>query len=474
MLFSLTSLVLIFTSHSLLCQASADINSRQILEIAIGGGAYPPYSPPDYSASLEPESPPPHQPPSSPPLPPLPPPPPQPSPQPPALPSFQVSGSLPPQLQKAVKVIQRFKTTIKYDPFGITKTWRGRICFDKTKYKGFICDTTISDNKIIVAAVNFNGFNFDGEPSKPLGLKNFIDGLSDSIVFHVNSNNFTGEVPLGITNVPSLFELDLSNNDLKGEFPEAVLKATNLTFLDLRFNKLTGCLPPKVFTLDLDVLYLNYNQFVGHIPKNLGNTPSLYLTLANNKFTGPIPKSIGQASNTLREILLLNNKLSGCLPYQIGKLEKVTVFNATKNQLTGPIPLSFGCLKSMNYLDLSRNKMYGTVPESLCKLRSLLELKLKFNYFTHVGPECRKLIANKKLDIKMNCILGLPFQRSPQECKAFFLKQSSCPKPSELNIVPCKIDASASTEESEPMEMASPHSYAALHKHRPSGYAKEP
>ncbi|PIM99119.1 hypothetical protein CDL12_28390 [Handroanthus impetiginosus] len=69
----------------------------------------------------------------------------------------------------------------------------------------------------------------------------------------------------------------------------------------------------------------------------------------------------------------------------------------------------------------------------------------------------------------MNCILGLPLQRSPEECKAFFLKQHSCPYPSELNIVPCKIDASASTEESEPMAMAPPRSYAALQRHRPSG-----
>ncbi|KAK6151198.1 hypothetical protein DH2020_016130 [Rehmannia glutinosa] len=349
----------------------------------------------------------------------------------------------------------------------VTKTWKGQICKDSSTYKGFICDTTKSDNKIRVALVNFNGFNLDG---KPLALKNFLDGLKDLIVFHANSNNFTGDVPSEISKIPSLYELDLSNNELIGDFPKSVLTATNLTFLDLRFNKLTGKLPPQVFTLDLDVLYLDNNQFVGNIPENLGKTPVLYLTLANNKFTGPIPKSIGQTSNTLLEALLLNNQLSGCLPYELGFLKKATVFDASVNHLTGPIPHSFGCLQSMQFLNISCNQFYGTVPEPLCKLRNLVSLSLKSNYFTQVGPECRKLIANKKLDVTMNCILDLPSQRSAAECEAFFLKQQSCPDPTSFNIIPCKIDYSGLPEESEvnrKLMARLPRSYAALQKHRP-------
>ncbi|KAL2522725.1 Leucine-rich repeat (LRR) family protein [Forsythia ovata] len=342
-----------------------------------------------------------------------------------------------------------------------------KICRDSSTYKGFICDTTIQDKKLRVAGVNFNGYNFDG---KPLKLQSFIEDLKDLIIFHVNSNGFTGVVPFRISMVPSLYELDLSNNKLIGEFPKAILAATNLTFLDVRFNHLIGNLPPQVFTLDLDVLYLNNNEFVGNIPENLGKTPSLYLSLANNKFIGPIPKSIGQASNTLLEVLLLNNQLSGCLPYEIGLLKKTTIFDASINHLTGPIPHSFGCLENLKILNVSYNELYGAVPETLCKLSNLRELTLKFNYFTQVGPECRKLIKKEVLDISMNCILDLPSQKSPEECAAFFSKHHSCPDQKSLNYVPCKNQYSTSLKKSAAHEhhpRAHSPSYAALHQHRP-------
>ncbi|KZV39737.1 hypothetical protein F511_08199 [Dorcoceras hygrometricum] len=468
---------------------SDEIIRRQTLNIVIGG----PYSPPDPGDCPDDCSPPPEpspapcpEPPPPPPPPPAPaysppPPPRQPSPprptRPPPPPPRQPSpprptrpppapDTLSPELRTAIQVIQRFKRTITSDPLGVTKTWNGdRICRDNSVYKGFICDTTISDNKLRVAGVNFNGFGLAG---RPLELKNFLDGLKDLVVFHANSVNFTGDVPFGISRISSLFELDLSNNKLQGEFPKALLTATNLTFLDVRFNKLTGKLPPEVFTLDLDVLFLNNNEFVGSIPENIGRTPVLYLTLANNNFQGPIPKSIGQASNTLLEALLLNNHLSGCLPYEIGLLRKANLFDVSVNTLTGPIPQSFRCLENMQFLNLSYNQFYGPVPESLCLLGDLVKLTLKSNYFTQVGPECRKKISEKVLDVSMNCILGLPGQRSPTVCNAFFLKQTPCPDQKLMStLVPCKISSSAVKSRVKRNLMDQPRSYAALQRHSP-------
>lgn len=367
-------------------------------------------------------------------------------------------------------MIQRFKNTIVDDPFNVTATWNGRICSDRSKYKGFICDTTISDGKTRVALVNFNGFRLRGKPSRPLALRNFLDGLTDLIVFHSNSNYFTGGVPSVNNKLPSLFEFDLSNNKLSGAFPPQVLAATNLTFLDLRFNFLAGKLPPTVFTLDLDVLFLNNNQFSGEIPASIGKTPALYLTLANNRFTGVIPATIADTSDTLLEILLLGNTISGCLPYQIGLLKKTTVFDASINRITGPIPHSFGCLESMQYLNISMNELYGAVPEPLCKIKGLVKLTLSSNYITQVGPECRKLIAKKVLDLSMNCVLDLPYQRSKETCERFFLRQQSCPDPESMNKVPCKVDysgfGSGSGEKVErKLAVEPPRTYAALEMH---------
>ncbi|XP_057969125.1 uncharacterized protein At4g06744-like [Malania oleifera] len=362
------------------------------------------------------------------------------------------------ELKKAYKAVQKFKTTINYDPLGITKNWTGK---DVCSYRGFHCDSAPVINRQVVSGVRFNGFNFNGN----LTVGSLIDELKYLVFFHANSNNITSAVSSSISKLQYFYELDLSNNNLTGKFPANVLHATKLTFLDLRFNSLIGRLPHQVFNLDLDVLFLNNNEFIENLPKNLGSTPALYLTLANNYFTGPIPPSISNASNTLIEVLFLNNRLSGCLPYQIGHLKKTTVFDASINQLKGPLPLSFACLRKMEQLNLSHNCLSGTVPEMVCKLPHLYKLSLEYNYFTHVGSECIKLVETKVLNVSMNCILGLPSQRSAQECAAFFATHKACPDERSYDHIQCRTDHLVSPEKrSQILAPAPSTSYAALER----------
>lgn len=315
-----------------------------------------------------------------------------------------------------------------------------------------------------LAAADFNGFNFSGTN---LQLTDFLDKLSDLCIYHANSNQFIGQVPLDISTsrIRYLFELDISNNKHYGGFPMPVLQAINLTFLDIRFNSFSGPVPAEVFKLDLDVLFINNNQFSQHLPENLGSTPALYLTLANNRFTGPIPRSVGSARN-LREVLFLNNELEGCLPYEIGKLNKAVVFDVGGNRLTGPIPHSFACLEKMDSLNLAVNEFYGPVPEMVCDLPRLTNLSLSHNYFTQVGPRCLKLIKKKTLDVRMNCIMGLPGQRSAAECATFFSRHRTCPDERSLSYIPCRkrgYSSSSLTSDQQSMApAAAPITYDAL------------
>lgn len=396
---------------------------RRSLEIIIGGGGstYPPPSPsPEYQDC--PPPPPPPEPVCRPPSPPRPC-------RPPPASAFES-----PRLALVYPVIQRFRRTIKCDPHNITGTWEGTdICH---RYKGFSCDTVPKYNMKALAGVSFNNFNFDGDN---LCLEGFLDELPDIAFFHANSNNFTGALPARIGDLPYLYELDLSNNKYTGEFPSRVLQATRLTFVDLRYNQFSGCVPPQLFKLDLDVIFINNNKFIPQqLPDTIGSTPAVYISLANDHFTGQIPRTIGQASKTLVEILLLNNQLSGCLPYEIGFLNRATLFDVGQNRLTGPIPHSFGCLRRIQYLNLAENEFYGPVPEMVCTLPNLVNVSLSYNYFTQVGPECWKLIHRKVLDVRMNCILDLPYQRSAADCKAFFSKPRYCPDEKSLHIIPCK------------------------------------
>ncbi|KAL7156846.1 hypothetical protein ABFS83_02G036500 [Erythranthe nasuta] len=367
-------------------------NGREALEIIIGGGGSGSYG--------------------SPPAPP---------------PSYYPFEST--RIEIVYPVIQKFKQKITSDPYNITNTWVGPdIC---NNYKGFFCDTLLGDyNSVALAGVTFNGFNFDGPD---LTLAGFIDELPDIIVFHANSNNFKGSFPTNISKIKYLYELDLSNNKYTCEFPHEIL-GSQLTFLDLRYNAFSSVVPPQVFTLDVDVLFINNNNFMQRLPDNLGSTPALYVTLANNRFTGPIPTSIGQAGKTLIEIILLNNGLSGCLSCEIGLLEKATVFDASRNYLTGRIPLSFTCLGMIEILDLADNQLYGHVPELVCELPNLVTLSLSYNYFTGIGPKCLELVEKNVLHLRMNCIPGLPDQRTRAQCHAFFSTAKWCPK---SNWIPC-------------------------------------
>ncbi|KAK7252015.1 hypothetical protein RIF29_35688 [Crotalaria pallida] len=336
------------------------------------------------------------------------------------------------RLALVFSIIQTFKNTITSDPLGVTTTWVGpNIC----NYTGFYCDNP-PDNltAITVASIDFNGFQLSA-PS----LDGFIDQLPDLALFHANSNNFSGTISPKIAGLKYLYELDLSNNLLSGAFPTSILNMPTLSFLDIRYNLFTGSVPPQIFMQPLDALFLNNNNFMLTLPNNLGDTSALYLTLANNKFTGLIPRSIGKASSTLKEVLLLNNLLTGCLPYEIGFLNQAILFDAGNNLLTGPLPCSFGCLEKVEVLNLARNLLYGQVPEVVCALGNLANLSLSYNYFTKVGPLCKKLIMSGVLDVRKNCILGLPDQRSVQECTTFFSIPRTCMNLSSFNIIPCKI-----------------------------------
>ncbi|XP_022927712.1 uncharacterized protein At4g06744-like [Cucurbita moschata] len=368
---------------------------------------------------------------ATPPPPPPPPPPlvcPTPSPPPPP-PPFRS-----PRIKIAYNAIKNLRPRIEDDPNKITKTWEGR---DVCSYKGFICDKVPDFNTDAVAGVSFNNFRFGGSN---LTLNGFIDQLPDITFFHANSNNFTGRVPDLSYNLRFFYELDLSNNKFVGGFPDQVLGATNLTFFDIRFNEFYGPVPAKLFDMDIiTAIFLNNNKFNGDIPANLGNTPAKYLTFTNNEFTGAIPKSlgIGKTSNTLIEVLFSNNKLTGCIPMEIGHLQNTMLFDASKNSLTGPIPYSFGCLAKMELLNFADNHLYGAVPEVICKLPKLQSLTLRNNFFTQLGPVCRSLIWKKALDVSGNCIMGLPEQRSEEECSHFFTNVQNCHDEKSMKYIPC-------------------------------------
>ncbi|BFG41890.1 hypothetical protein CerSpe_281640 [Prunus speciosa] len=103
------------------------------------------------------------------------------------------------------------------------------------------------------------------------------------------------------------------------------------------------------------------------------------------------------------------------------------------------VPCSLGCLEKIEQLNFAGNFLYGKVPEVVCELGNLANLSLSNNYFTMVGPICRKLIKSGVLDLRKNCIRDLADQRSVEECASFSLHPRSCQHPESFSFMPCKV-----------------------------------
>lgn len=139
--------------------------------------------------------------------------------------------------------------------------------------------------------------------------------------------------------------------------------------------------------------------------------------------------------------MFLNNRFSGCLPYEIGLLNEAIVLDLGNNQLTGHLPFSLVCLENVEQVNFAGNLLYGAVPEVVCWLGiagNLVNMSLSNNYFTQVGPLCRELIKGGSLDVRNNCIPGLPGQRPVSVCAQFLSVPRLCPRMWTYSYVPCK------------------------------------
>lgn len=315
-------------------------------------------------------------------------------------------------LHRAYIALQAWKSAITEDPHGVTRSWVG--C-DVCSYKGVFCLETkdFKGNTIAktVASIDLNHANLKGFLVKELAL------LSDLRILHLNSNRFTGIVPLSFKEMFSLAELDLSNNHFAGPFPFPVLYIPNLVYLDLRFNSFCGPIPLGLFYKQLDAIFLNDNQFDGELPPSLGNSPASVINLANNRFTGSIPFSLGYMG--VKEILFLNNKLTGCIPEGVGLWSGLEVLDVSSNSLMGSLPNSLSCLTGLEVLNFAHNKLSGELPEGVCSLRSLSNLTVAGNFFSGFSPGCSRLFfRNCGFNFSMNCIPGWRMQRPQPECTA--------------------------------------------------------
>ncbi|XP_059644279.1 probable LRR receptor-like serine/threonine-protein kinase At1g74360 [Cornus florida] len=135
----------------------------------------------------------------------------------------------------------------------------------------------------------------------------------------LHNNSYTGGLyTSGILKLPIIERLDLSLNNFSGSLPVEISEMMSLKFLILAYNNFSGNIPPEYGKLTgLQALDLSFNQLNGSIPPTFGNLSSLlWLMLANNALTGEIPLELGDC-NSLLWLNLANNQLSGTIPPEL-------------------------------------------------------------------------------------------------------------------------------------------------------------
>ncbi|CAL5007745.1 unnamed protein product [Urochloa decumbens] len=217
----------------------------------------------------------------------------------------------------------------------------------------------------------------------PMSLTN----LSSLRHFSISFNKFSGVIPSELNRLQSLEWLMLdtnefeANNEKEWEFLTSLTNCSRLQVLTVISNKLAGKLPTSLTNLSTSLQILRFldNSISGDIPPGIGNLMSLeHLDLSENFLTGIIPESTGELTK-LEGLYLGQNNLSASIPSSIGNLTSLVEFTVNANSLEGPIPSAIGNLEKLSVLDLPSNSLTGVIPR---EVGSLSSLSLYLDYLT--------------------------------------------------------------------------------------------
>ncbi|KAB2597993.1 LRR receptor-like serine/threonine-protein kinase [Pyrus ussuriensis x Pyrus communis] len=273
--------------------------------------------------------------------------------------------------------------------------------------------------------------------------------ISSMRIFSVVDNQLHGELPPNIgTMLPNLIEISWGMNNFTGNIPVSLSNASRLQGIDFAGNKITGTVPGENLGTLQSLIWLNLeqnhlgigksgdlnfisflanctsldelgfqgNNFGGRIPISISNlsTQVDYLTFGQNMIHGSIPNGIGNLIN-LAILAVEINHLQGSVPNEIGKLQNLVELYLDGNGLymqksgvEGSIPPTLGNCQSLLVLKLGDNNLTSAIPTELTRLSSLsISLNLSSNYLTGSLPvEVGDLIHLTELDVSRNKLSG--------------------------------------------------------------------
>ncbi|XP_030965549.1 putative receptor-like protein kinase At3g47110 [Quercus lobata] len=284
-------------------------------------------------------------------------------------------------------------------------------------------------NLSLLTFIALTNNNFTGNLNPDLGI-----ALQNLQIFSIGENQFTGTIPVSLSNVSDIQHLDIPKNQFTGTIPMSFGNLLNLQWfgvaynllgnnsvddlsflsslnncsqlnsLDVSYNQLGGELPNSITNLSIQLSWLALvgNSIGGSIPTQISNLVSLtLLALGSNSLTGNIPSSIGKLTK-LNKLYLYENKLTGVIPSSVGNMTQLLHLYLFSNGLEGSIPTSLGRCSPLQEVYLKHNKLNGTIPQQLFGL-PLVQIHVSHNSLTgFLPPDFGNLKLLIALDVSYN------------------------------------------------------------------------
>uniref|UniRef100_A0A803LMH0 Leucine-rich repeat-containing N-terminal plant-type domain-containing protein n=1 Tax=Chenopodium quinoa TaxID=63459 RepID=A0A803LMH0_CHEQI len=337
-------------------------------------------------------------------------------------------------------LLLELKNDLTFGPYALDKLDGWNQSTDCCHWSGVTCDN--SNGRVI--ELDFSGIDITG----------FVD----------DSSSFSGQVPIGISQLVNLVVLDISGSPLYMKKPNLATIIRNLTnikelYLDGIHNSAMGdkwCQALSSSFPHLQILSMSNCDLRGEIHKSFSNlhhlsviklddngslggrvpevlasfTNSTKLSLHKCNLNGTFPGKIFQVPTLITLDLSGNEKLQGNLPvfYKNGSLEKLlissTKFSGTlpssisnlkrlhlqNNNLNGSMNVTdWGKLLSLEELNLSNNSLDGSISTSLFSLPSLGKIDLSVNKFSgQLMNEFASIASSQMsdLDLRYNSLEG--------------------------------------------------------------------
>ncbi|GKV45930.1 hypothetical protein SLEP1_g52956 [Rubroshorea leprosula] len=246
-------------------------------------------------------------------------------------------------------------------------------------------------------------------------------------IIDLSSNKLTGKIPVQISILLELVQLNLSRNQLTGWIPPNIGQMRKLESLDLSWNQLSGQLPWSMSQLYfLSTLNLSYNNFSGRIPSG----PQLQ-TFDASSFVGnpalcglPLTptcpedeKSESKPKNRDMDEFWKSFKPGGHLLSQLGNLTSLQLVDLRHNYFDSIKNLEWlSHLSSLKYLDMSTIDLskVNNWQQAVKKPPHLTNLQQDLCNLLDVVPQSfarvKSFTSPAVLDLSSNNLTAFPFQ----------------------------------------------------------------